>query len=159
MSELHIYDFDGTLFRSPEAPEGWTEGSWWALPASLNYPAVPDKPGAEWWNGHVVAAAKASIADPDVWAVVVTGRPLKAGGFSFRIPELVHGAGLRFDNIYLSPGGATETFKKKVIHALLTRHGHIDTVHIWEDKADHLAGYVRFVQKMDRVCVPHLVHP
>ena len=36
MSELHVYDFGGTLFRSPHAPAVW------------------DK---DWWNRHVPESA------------------------------------------------------------------------------------------------------
>ena len=29
-TELHLYDFDGTLFRSPDKPEGY-DGGWWGI--------------------------------------------------------------------------------------------------------------------------------
>ena len=34
MSELHLYDFDGTLFRSPMPPAVWDE-DWWSDTRSL----------------------------------------------------------------------------------------------------------------------------
>ena len=72
-TELHIYDFDGTLFRSPHQPAVW-EGDWWSDPASLLPPCVPEKPGSEWWIASTVSSAKRSISDSDVFAVMMTGR-------------------------------------------------------------------------------------
>jgi|SaaInlStandDraft_4_1057021.scaffolds.fasta_scaffold00075_39 hypothetical protein len=47
MPELHLYDFDGTLFRSPEEPKWWSDVSkknWWTSAPSLDEPCVPRQP-------------------------------------------------------------------------------------------------------------------
>ncbi len=152
MAELHLYDFDGTLFRSPhlEGIKGW-----WVSDFSLSPPCVPLKPGPDWWNQKVVGEAKRSIADQNVWSIMVTGRRERAGGFRYRIPELLKGAGLNFDAVYLNPSDDTESFKKNVIADTLRRFPQIETVHIWEDRLNHLASFCKFVHGLGKACVQH----
>tara|TARA_Y100000310_G_scaffold332468_1_gene408109 strand:+ start:621 stop:1178 length:558 start_codon:yes stop_codon:yes gene_type:complete len=153
VSELHLYDFDGTLFRSPHL-DGIPK--WWVSDFSLSPPCVPQKPGPEWWNQKVVGEARRSIADQNVWCIMVTGRSDTVGGFRWRVPELLKGAGLRFDAVYLNDtGGATDAFKKRVITDTLRRFPQIETVHIWEDRLNHLASFCKHVQSLGRACVQH----
>lgn len=154
MPELHVYDFDGTLFRSPPKPAGFS-GDWWSAEFSLEPPCIPLKPDKGWWNSQVVAEAKKSIANPDVWAIMATGR--LDNPFRWRVPELLKQQGLNFDAVYLSPGGRTEAFKKKLFTRLLTRFPHVTTVHIWEDRLNHLRNFTKLVEDMGRICVPHPV--
>lgn len=141
MSELHLYDFDGTLFRSPHQPEVW-EGRWWNDVQSLMPPCVPDKPGKDWWISSTVADARRSISDQDVLAVMATGREM-ASGLRFRIPELLKQQGLRFDEVHLAPSGRAIDFKKKLIVNLLRQHPAIDTVRIWDDRGSHIPEFAR----------------
>ena len=113
MAELHLYDFDGTLFRSPHQPMVW-EGDWWNDVRSLMPPCVPDRPGAKWWVGSTVSSAKQSIGDSDVFAVLSTGR-LDRSGFRYRIPELLKQKGLNFDEVHLAPPQGTLNFKKNLL--------------------------------------------
>jgi len=155
MSELHVYDFDGTLFRSPPKPSGFS-GGWWGEPYSLEPPCVPLKPGGGWWNNSVVAAARKSISDPDVWAILCTGRI--DAKFRYRVPELLKQKGLSFDAVYLSPGtGSTAGYKAGLIQKLLGRHKHVTDVHIYEDRLNHLAAFCTLVGKLGKVCHPHPV--
>lgn len=141
--ELHVFDFDGTLFKSPHRPKWWPRQGWWGLTASLDPPCVPENPNSKWWMGSTVSAAKKSISNSDVWAVVMTGRIEKK--FRFRVSQLLRQRGLRFDGVYLNPGGDTSTVKKKFIFQLLNKHPDIDAVHIWEDR--HMDRYVSFIKK------------
>ena len=154
LTKLAIYDFDGTLFRSPEQPEGWTEG-WWGNIASLNPPVVPEKPGAAWWNGSVVQRAKQDISDGETIAVLLTGRLAKK--FTARVKDLLSQVGLKFDQLFLAPGGSTETFKLRVIGDLLKEYPTITGVDIWEDRAPHLAKFADFVESHGKAAFPHLI--
>ena len=154
--ELHLYDFDGTLFRSPGPPDWWGLKSWFVSVLSLSPPCVPLKPGNDWWIGPTVASAKRSISDPDVWAILVTGRA-NIGSLRFRVAELLKGKGLNFDQVFLNTGGDTKAFKIKVILNLLRRHPGIQVVQIWEDRLDHLTAYIKAVEATGRVGIPHLV--
>jgi len=139
-TRLHIFDFDGTLFRSPEKPEGWVRG-WWSDPKSLAPPCVPERPGADWWSASVVSAAKKSIADRNALTALVTGR--LAARFQDRVEELLGYAGLRFDTVRLMPGGgSTEGKKIRVFESLLTPE--IVEVEMWEDRPEHVGIFSDF---------------
>ena len=142
--ELHIYDFDGTLFRSPETPEGW-DNRWWISSESLNPPCVPLDPSGDWWISKTVSAARASIANPDTYAVMMTGRPVRSG-FRYRVPELLKSVGLKFDEVYLSDTNNTPAFKIKVIKNLLGKFPGVEKIVFWDDNAPYLARYVKLVE-------------
>lgn len=154
--ELHLYDFDGTLFRSPHPPDTWSDkGGWWSDSISLSNPCVPVKPDAGWWNEGVVAAAKKSISNPEVLAVLCTGRQVQSFA-RYRVPELLHQKGLNFDAVYLKPSsGSTDSFKKQVILKLLALYQDIQVVHIFEDRLHHLEGFCQVVEAQGVTCVPH----
>jgi len=141
--KLHIFDFDGTLFRSPE-PSG-DKGKWWSSPGSLSEPCVPDKPGPEWWNSPVVADAKKSISNPDVYAVLMTGR--KDAPFRWRIPELLKAGGLNFDEVIMSPGGTVAAYKGDTVDTLLYRYPFIDEVKLWDDEPRNQAAIKAVVER------------
>lgn len=143
MAELHVYDFDGTLFRSPHEPNVW-DGDWWNNPASLLPPCIPDEPGDDWWVMPTVSEAKRSISDPDVFAIMATGRGI-ASGLRYRVPELLKQKGLHFDEVYLAPPSGTLAWKKRVITRLLEKHPIIDTVRIWDDRRSHLSEFIQAV--------------
>ena len=142
--ELHIYDFDGTLFRSPEKPEGW-DNRWWISSESLNPPCVPLDPSGEWWISKTVSAARASIANPDTYAVMMTGRPVRSG-FRYRVPELLKSVGLKFDEVHLSDTSNTPAFKIKVIKNLLRKFPGVEKIVFWDDNAPYLARYIKLVE-------------
>ena len=146
MAEFHLYDFDGTLFRSPHEPMIW-EGEWWNDIRSLMPPCVPDRPGSEWWVGSVVSQAKKSIGNSDVLAVMSTGR-LDKSGFRYRIPELLKQKGLNFDEVRLAPPQGTLSFKKSLLASKLRRYPEIDVVRIWDDRPSHLRAFKELAEKL-----------
>lgn len=155
MPELHLYDFDGTLFRSPYEPVAW-DGDWWNDTSSLNPPCVPETPDSSWWNSQVVSQARSSIADPDVWAVLLTGRQDRSG-FRFRIPELLRQAGLNFDQVGLAPPSGTIAWKKQTLAKLIATHPQVDRVQIWDDRPSHLREFEMVAQRMGVEIETHLV--
>ena len=146
MAELHLYDFDGTLFRSPHEPMVW-EGTWWGDVRSLLPPCVPERPGSEWWVGNVVAQAKKSIGNANVLALLSTGR-LDRSGFRYRIPELLKQKGLTFDEVRLAPPKGTLNFKKSLLSSKLSRYPDISVVRIWDDRPSHLRAFKDVAEKM-----------
>jgi len=157
-TELHVYDFDGTLFRSPQLPSWWPRKRvWWIDPRSLNRPCVPDVPGPDWWVEPVVSSARKSISNPNVWAVLMTGRNARYGGFSYRVPELLHQIGLNFDEVHLTDTSDTKGFKKRKLIDLLRRHPHVSVAQFWDDRSNFLEDYVQLVESTGRRAIPHLV--
>lgn len=141
--ELHIYDFDNTLFRSPEPPEWWDKkkmGNWFMEVISLSEPFIPVNPSSEYWYNGVVASAKKSIASMNTLAIICTGRPNTNGALRYRVAELLKGKGLDFDGVYLNPtpGGSTSQYKAKLVFALLKKYPNITSVSVWEDTQKNL---------------------
>ncbi len=153
VTQLHIFDFDNTLFRSPEKPDWWAMQGWWGRSESLNPPCVPERPGPEWWVGTTVADARRSISDPSVHTVLITGRAGKK--FKHRVTELLSQAGLHFDEVHLA-GGAdnTLTFKLKLIDSLFERYP-VARIEMWEDRVEHLGP---FDTKLGGLGVEYEVH-
>jgi GNAT superfamily N-acetyltransferase len=137
--ELHLYDFDGTLFRSPHRPGWWGKQDWWANRMSLEPPCVPLEPDASWWIEDTVSKARRSIADPNIYAVLATGR--MDSRFRYRVPDLLHQHGLAFDEVHLSDRRGTLAFKVELLMRLLRRYPFVQTVRIWDDRTNHLAGF------------------
>jgi len=139
-TELHIYDFDGTLFRSPPVPAAW-DGGWWSDPASLLPPCVPEKPSPAWWISPTVESAKQSISNSNVFAIMMTGRK-DASAFRYRVPELLKQKGLNFDAVHLAQGSSNSLMGKiKTIGKYLKLYPDIDTVRIWDDRWSHLIEF------------------
>ena len=96
-TRLVIFDFDSTLFRSPLPNRKlWhaellgallADCSWFSDARTLSPPYIPDRPGLEWWDEDVVAAARAAIArKSDTISVLMTGR--RHHVFGDRIPRI-----------------------------------------------------------------------
>lgn len=134
---LHLYDFDGTLFRSPLKPEGWPERAWWTNEESLEEPQVPEEPDIGWWVKQVVQQAHKSEQGADVF-VLVTGREEQ---FEERIHELLDQQDLHFDEVRLAPEGARSKFwKPRMLRQLINEHKPT-RVEIWEDTDEVIEGF------------------
>jgi hypothetical protein len=151
---LAVFDFDGTLFRSPEKPDWWPEKGWWSKHESLGPPCVPEKPGADWWVPGTVEAAKKCIGDSETFAVLCTGR--LAGKFHTRMFELLSHAGLRFDEVHLTPGGGTLPFKLKIIESLIGKLKP-EKVEVWEDRSEHVGAFKSLCEQFGTESEIHLV--
>jgi hypothetical protein len=133
--QLSIFDFDGTLFASPDRPDWWPLPGYWSRPESLSPPYVPARPGPDWWSGAVVSAARRAMSDG--YTVLLTGRHQRVG---HRIKDLLHGEGLRFDDYFFSPGDEdTLPFKSRVIVDLVERI-EPEQVILWDDREEHVKG-------------------
>lgn len=153
VKEVHLYDFDATLFRSPMKPKWWPLPSWWSNPISLSPPCTTDRIGPEWWASSVVSQAKKSLGRSDVYTAILTGRDQKVRR---RVEELLRDKGLRFDDVFMKPGGDTESFKKNILTKLVKQFPGA-AIHFWEDRHDHLAAFMRHIEAQGGVGVPHPV--
>lgn len=137
--EVHLYDFDGTLFRSPHAPATWGP-EWWGDIASLTPPCVPERPDSSWWISSTVKDARRSTTNADVFSVMMTGRDDRSG-FRYRVPELLSQAGLKFDKVYLSKVDDTISGKSFELRKILSRFPDAHTLRVWDDRISHLKRF------------------
>jgi len=139
--KLSVFDFDGTLFKSPEKPEGY-KGNWWIEAKSLNPPAVPEAPDDSYWNMEVVEAAKKELSDATNCVILMTGRV--GNVFHDRITELVAQKNLNFKHIWCNEfGRSTGEFKLEKIHMLLKDNPTIKEIEMWEDEPDKVELYTK----------------
>jgi hypothetical protein len=136
VKRLTVFDFDGTLFRSPEKPEGF-KGNWWASKESLAEPHVPESPDRSYWFKDTIAAAEEAFDNSKTYSVMMTGRMQR--NFEKRILDLLEQNGINFNEVHMNDSGQdTEKFKLQEIKKILKKYPTISLVEIWDDKADHL---------------------
>ena len=134
ITSLCVFDFDGTLFKSPEKPED--EGNnWWLFAKSLDEPAAPHVPGKEWWYNKTVDLALNKIKDPTVYCIMLTGRSDRF--LNKRINELLLQRKMMFDEVGLNDSGEeSENFKIARIREILKSLPNIQKLEMWEDQKD-----------------------
>jgi len=145
-TKLYIFDFDGTLFRSPAKPALW-KGGWWGKAESLNPPCVPQAPDSDWWVSDVVGKAKEAASDPSSMTVLMTGRGKAV--FSDRVLELISGIGLDFDEVLLSDSYDTVAFKSGEIRKILETTPTIKEVDIFDDRGSYIEKYKELILEIN----------
>lgn len=159
--KLFIADFDDTLFKAAYPPDGWDpkqQGDWWAQAISLGPPCVPEVPGPEWWNQKVVQAARERIQDPEWYCCLLTGRSHDEADFIDRIPTLLAGNDLDFDEVLLSPADRTSAWKiGKTLE--LARRLDVKTIEQWDDRASHLQEFCEALQPQYQLIQHHVQEP
>lgn len=138
-TKLCVFDFDGTLFKSPEKLKGY-DGNWWASKESLDYPNVPKNPGSNFWNDDIVNTALKEISNKNNYCILLTGRLKEV--FDDRVKQLLSQKNLNFNYIMLNTfGNDTGTFKIKEIKQILNKHPTIKNIEIWDDESDKIKLY------------------
>lgn len=134
IKSLAVFDFDKTLFRSPDAPKGY-KGNWHIKIDSLSQPYVEDIAKEHMWIAPIVDIAKSLIPQKDVYCIMLTGRVDKI--FEDRIKQLLAQKNLNFDYVWLNEfGGDTVTNKIQTIESLIKKMPRLQTIKMWEDKPD-----------------------
>jgi tRNA nucleotidyltransferase/poly(A) polymerase/DNA topoisomerase IB/2'-5' RNA ligase len=138
-SNLAMFDFDGTLFRSWEQVPHWWKGtvldkgpySFFVQPEALGEPCVPEDPPFSFWISPTVQDAKRAMSDGGTYTVLITGR---VGVHKKRVVELLRKKGLRFDKVYFNPGMSASQFKAQVFKVILAGNSTIRKVELWENE-------------------------
>lgn len=143
ISRLCIFDFDGTLFRSPERPAWWKHKGWWTDRRSLEPPCVPEKPEEVYWVSSTVEAVLGANAAEETYSVLLTGR---IGPFEDRLKTLLKQKKLEFDEIGLTDEDDSQAFKVKQIRRLLREHPDVKLVEQWEDRRSQIRPYRAVVE-------------
>jgi len=152
IKKLVIYDFDGTLFKSPDDKEGkeiyeeetgepWPFKGWWGRNESLLPPIVPQKPDPHWYIQDVVSNQKKDSEDPNAKVVLMTGRPFQIKN---RVMEILDHAGISFDNTFFAGQSGTKgsgTFEIKSNNIKMLLNNDFDLLEIWEDRPEHVEAF------------------
>jgi hypothetical protein len=153
IKKLVIYDFDGTLFKSPDDKEGkeiyeeetgepWPFKGWWGRNESLLPPIVPQKPDPHWYIQDVVNNQKKDSEDPNAKVVLMTGRPVQIRN---RVMEILDHAGIRFNDTFFAGQSGTKgsgTFEIKSNNIKRLLNNDFDLLEIWEDRPEHVEAFI-----------------
>jgi len=154
IKRIAIFDFDGTLFASPEKPDWWPYQGFWGRLETLSPPYIPENPGPEWFSSAVVGEAQQAISDPDTYTCLLTGRIPK---FGTRIKAILDGAGLKFDDYFFTSGSATLDFKLSIIENLIQRFPDA-RVEMWDDRHEHAGNFETKIKELGVVGTVHRVN-
>lgn len=138
-TKLSVFDFDRTLFKTPERPENF-DGNWPASKESLGPPTIPDRPLDNLWNMDVVQAAKKELSDKNTVTVMLTGRIDQF--FQDRIEQLLKQKNMNFYDVGLNQfGRSAGEFKIERIGQILSKFPSIKIIEMWEDEQDKIELY------------------
>lgn len=169
---IHVYDFDNTLFHTPEPnPRLWTpstrnfvqssknfvNGSWWTNPVFLQATGqgvAVEEPRAwdGWWDEEVVELVRESMADPHALCVLLTGRNKLR--FGDTLQRIIHAKGLKFDLVSLRTDEFKDTieFKLACLSSLLEYYQNTCRgVRVYEDRPHHVSLFRSFFKDWSRI--------
>lgn len=142
IKEVISFDFDGTLFYTPEPLLGkdvfkretgldWPHRGWWSKRETLDT-KIFNIPINQW----VYRKYLESISDDKI-VILATGRmePLRR-----EVENILDGEELVFDKVYLNPGGDTYMFKIRVFEKLIEKHSPLKFT-MYDDRIEHLVKF------------------
>lgn len=152
---LAVFDFDKTLFRSPDAPKGH-KGNWHIKIDSLTPPQVSDVPKDNMWNMQIVNKAKEFIDREDIYCIMLTGRVDNI--FEDRVNQLLLQKELVFDIVRLNEfGGDTVEFKVNTIKSLIDKMPKLERLTMWDDDEEKIEKYKEIFSNKDYTFIIHTV--
>lgn len=158
ITSLHVFDFDGTLVRTPSPDQGkatyfaatgrpW-RGGWWGKIESLNPPVLPSPCPPELVIQTTLDELREVVSNSQTAVgVVVTGRIKPIRPAVLRVLDEICTTGkepfLAHDAVFTHPMGRMNTleFKQTLFKTLLVEGPlkglPVKQLHIWEDRNDH----------------------
>lgn len=133
--ELHIYDLDGTLYKSPAPPI--PDPTWWFHAHSFGDPKPPGYDSR--WILSVLSRARSSTLAPSVRTVVITGRPDHTP-MRKKVAHVLSLTGLVFDAVRLQPvlfPGTTAQYKGTTVAKMLQQLPDVKRVVLYDDEPDN----------------------
>ena len=160
--KLVVYDFDGTLFHSPDKEHGekiyksktgkdWPYKGWWGRLETLMPPIVPHHPDPSWYLNDVVQSQKGHKSNPNTDVVLMTGRHI---GFKERVHDLLEKMNIDFHDTYFygqSGTGGSTTFETKANNIRKLMNNGYTSIEIYEDRPEHIQSFINFCREMKHI--------
>ncbi|KAF2219423.1 hypothetical protein BDZ85DRAFT_252657 [Elsinoe ampelina] len=176
ISEVNVFDFDNTLFRTPlPNPQVWDgrsigtlssddafmNGGWWhddRILSSTGGGIEVQEPKAwdGFWDESIVEEVKQSMASPTAVTVLMTGRG--QAKFSELLARMVKSKGLEFDMMVLKPSVgpdgvqyySTLDFKKEFFRVAMLTYKHATELTIFEDRPKQAKGFEDYLAVLNQ---------
>lgn len=140
--KIYSFDFDGTLFYTPEPEEGkkvfkretgldWPHKGWWSRKETLDQD-IFHIPMNQWVYKEYLKA----ISD-DSMVILATGRIEK---MRREVEEVLNGNNLNFHEVHLNPGMETFLFKTRLFEKLINKYNP-DVFTMYDDRSEHLIKF------------------
>jgi GTPase Era involved in 16S rRNA processing len=146
---LVVFDFDGTLFKSPLKPKDW-KGAWWSNIKSLTPPLMPEKPDDSWWNDKVCEDAFEALSNPEYYTVMLTGRIDRV--FNERVNQLLDQKGLSFPYVGLAKLSTSIDSKIQHLNKLLSDNPYFEKIIFYDDREEHFPLFEQYCKEKDLEC-------
>ncbi len=145
IQEISSFDFDGTLFFTPEPETGkdifkretgidWPHVGWWSKKETLDT-KIFHIPMNEW----VYRKYLSSISDNKI-SILATGR---MEHLRKEVENILDLSNLTFDKVYLNPGGDTYDFKIRVFENLIDKYRPLKFI-MYDDRKEHLVKFKKW---------------
>jgi len=144
-TKLNIWDFDGTLVKTPLPEFGkplyekrtgvaWPYYGWWSKKESLDTD-IFEMPIIE----QTYKDYKKESQDPNTLNVMITGRLFK---LSSDVEKILSLKKLKFDKYLYNMGGDSFGCKIKQFEDLISKLPDLEIIEIWEDRKPHYDGFL-----------------
>jgi len=158
VKKLVSFDFDGTLFFTPDKENGqvifknvtgidWPYGGWWGRKESLDLRIFPIP-----INQYVYNSYLKHREDPDTYVFLATGRlASKKVDLTKNVMRVLDQYDLTIDNekgfheIHLNPGMDTFAFKARLFENLIKQHNPDEFI-MYDDRHGHLINFETWAQ-------------
>ena len=146
---LVVFDFDGTLFKSPLKPKDW-KGAWWSNIKSLTPPIMPEEPDDSWWNDKVCESAFEHLNNPEHYTILLTGRIDRV--FNKRVNQLLEQNDLLFPYVGLAQLSTSIDSKFQHLDKILSDNPYFEKIIFYDDREEHFPLFEQYCEQKDLEC-------
>lgn len=144
ITKISIFDFDGTLMRTPHPEDGKKEWEnfynkdyphigWWSKPESLDDAVFNIEP-----IESTVTDYLKEMGDPNTLVIMLTGR---LPHHHDQVIELLMTHNIVFDEYHYKETGDTLGSKLHTIISLLNKYPNVSSIEMWEDREPHATSF------------------
>ena len=144
ITKISIFDFDGTLMKTPHPEEGKKEWEnfynkdyphigWWSKPESLDDAVFNIEPIESTVSSYIKEKE-----NPNTLVIMLTGRLPHQND---QIVELLSLHNIFFDEYHYKETGDTLSSKLNTIITLLNRYPNVSSIEMWEDREPHAISF------------------
>lgn len=144
ITKISIFDFDGTLMRTPHPEDGKKEWEnfynkdyphigWWSKPESLDDAVFNIEP-----IESTVTDYLKEMGDPNTLVIMLTGR---LPHHHDQVIELLMTHNIVFDEYHYKETGDTLGSKLHTIISLLNKYPNVSSIEMWEDREPHAISF------------------
>lgn len=147
ITKISIFDFDGTLMRTPHPEDGKKEWEnfydkdyphigWWSKPESLDDAVFNIEP-----IESTVTDYLKEMGDPNTLVIMLTGR---LPHHHDQVIELLMTHNIVFDEYHYKETGDTLGSKLHTIISLLNKYPNVSSIEMWEDREPHATSFEKW---------------